>query len=600
MYEEGVKALTQALSCIPDLPGVYEMLDAKGSVLYVGKAKRLARRVISYTRISALPLRLQQMVSKIRSVRYTVTHNELEALLLELHTIQKKKPPFNILLKEGHALWYLALSIHDFPALLAKRSNFLEGEKVFGPFWNRDILETTKTYIYKAFQLRSCSDHVFLRRKRPCLQYYIKSCSAPCVQKITIQEYKKTVEGALQILKGKSDKLEKTLLEEMKTASAHYAYEKAATLRDRLRWIHQAKTLQSFGHVPKEDLDVIAAAFDHGVTCLQVCCFRQGINYGGQHFFFPGTTQAETGQVLSEFIRQFYFNVKPPKEFLVSHPCSFDVIEALEYLHQVNVKLTTIPCNEAYQNVLSHANLNAQHALLQYVQAKDEIFVLSQRMKTVFQLTKAPVHIEVYDNSHVQGHYSCAGMVSFENGVWQAKNSRILFMGKTLGDDHALLREMLVRRFSKNISAPDLILVDGGAGQVSTAYDALCMLNLHHIDLLGIAKGPQHRDGKEIFYRKNQEPIRLLETDSLLHFLQRLRNKAHQYVIQAYRRKHREAMVQGLFEQIPGVGPARQEKLRCIFPDAEALKSASLEDLKAVPGFSKKLAEKVYEFLQSF
>ncbi|WP_239638246.1 excinuclease ABC subunit UvrC [Holospora obtusa] len=493
----------------------------------------------------------------------------------------------------------MILSSHEFPSLLSKRSNFSEGEKVFGPFLNRDILETTKTYIYKAFQLRSCSDHIFSGRKRPCLQYYIKSCSAPCVAKITVSEYKKAVEGALQILKGKSDKLEKTLLEEMKNASAQYAYEKAAALRDRLRWIHQAKTTQSVEHVPKEDIDVIAAVFGHGVTCLQLCCFRQGINYGGQHFFFPSTTQSEISKILSEFIRQFYFNIKPPQEFLLSHSCSLDVIDTLKHLHQVSVKLTSVPCTQEHQNVLAHAQLNAQHALQHYVQEKDEIFALSQKMQNTFQLSKFPVHIEVYDNSHVQGHYSCAGMVAFENGVWQQKKSRILFMGKTPGDDHTLLREMLVRRFSKNDSYPDLILVDGGAGQVSTVFTVLSTLNLQHIDVLGIAKGPFHRDGQETFYRKHLNAIQLLETDPLLHFLQRLRNKAHQYVIEAYRRKHRSAMVQTLFEQLPGIGPIRQQKLRCIFKDPASLKNASLEDLKAVPGFSKKLAEKVHNFLKS-
>ncbi|WP_207760904.1 excinuclease ABC subunit UvrC [Holospora curviuscula] len=591
--------MTKALANIPDLPGVYEMLDAKGAILYVGKAKRLNRRVFSYTRVSALCLRLQRMVSKIHSVQYTVTHNELEALLLELHKIQKKKPPFNILLKEGRALAYLTLSAHPFPALTAKRTNFIEGEKIFGPFLNRDLLETTKTYIYKAFQLRSCSDRVFSARKRPCLQYYIKSCSAPCVQKITVSEYKKAVDGALQILKGKSDALENSLLQDMKSASAQHLYEKAALLRDRLRWIHQAKTTQSVTHIPKEDVDVVAGVFAHGVTCLQLCCFRQGMNYGGQHFFFPGTTEPEVSEVLSEFIRQFYFHMKPPKEFVVSHVCSPDVVETLQHLHQVTVKITHLPQEEAQLNILAHANLNARHALQQYVQAKEEVDVLVQRMKTTFELNTVPRCIEVYDNSHVQGHHSCAGMVSFEDGLWQPKNSKILFMGKTVGNDHALLKEMLIRRFSRALPHPDLLLVDGGIGHVSSAYATLCDLNLQHIDVLGIAKGPQHRDGQETFYRKNQPPVQFSDTDPLLHFLQRLRNKAHQYVIQAYRRTHRRSMVRSIFEQLPGIGPVRQQKLRCIFQDTEALKNASLEDLKAIPGFSKKLAEKVYNFLNT-
>ena len=599
MYEEGLKALSEALIHIPDLPGVYEMLDGRGNLLYVGKAKRLNRRIVSYTRVSGLPLRLQRMVSRIRSIKYTVTHNELEALLLELHKIQKKKPPFNILLKEGHALSYLTLSDHPFPALTVKRYNFSQEEKKFGPFLNRDLLEVTKMYIYKAFQLRSCSDRVFAGRKRPCLQYYIKSCSAPCVHKINSAEYKKTVDGAIQVLKGKSDALEKAVLQEMKTASAQQLYEKAALLRDRLRWIHQAKTTQSVVHVPKEDVDVIAGVFSHGVTCLQLCCFRQGMNYGDQHFFFPGTTEGEIGDVISEFIRQFYFHVKPPKKFIVSHKCTLDTSDLLQHLHQCTVELIHTPKEEAQNNILAHAHLNAHYALQHYVQEKDEVHVLAQRMQSIFQLTILPKCIEVYDNSHIQGHYSCAGMVFFEDGLWQPRNSRVLFMGKTLGDDHALLKEMLTQRFSRAVPHPDLILVDGGAGQVSTAYNALCTLNLQHIDILGIAKGPQHRDGQETFYCRNQDPVQFSETDPLLHFLQRLRNKAHEYVVQAYRRKHRGAMVQSLFEQLPGVGPVRQHKLRCIFQDAEALKNASLEDLKAISGFSDKLAEKIYNFLRT-
>lgn len=596
---QGIEALQQALNILPDLPGVYEMIDTLGRVLYVGKAKRLRRRVVSYTRVSLLPLRLKRMVSNVHSVHYTVTHNELEALLLEHNLIQKKKPPFNILLKEGRLLLYLTLTAHEFPALLAKRSGFAEKEAIFGPFLNRDALETTKNYIHKAFQLRSCSDRVFSGRRRPCLQYYIKCCSGPCVAKISSQEYEKSVEEALHILNGKSDAVEKNLLREMHQASTQYAYEKAALLRDRLRWVHQAKTAQSVGYIPKENIDVIAVCFEHGVTCVQLCCFRKGANYGGHHFFFPNTAAEDISDVLNAFMRQFYINVAPPQEIILSHGCSEpeEILEAFKELHHISVVLRCTPKDEEKQKILAHAVLNAEHALKQYTQSQDEVSALLHRMRSVFHLSCLPQTIEVYDNSHFQGHHSYGGMVRFEEGVWVKRASKQFFMGKTMGDDHALLREMLIRRYAEKDNLPNLMIIDGGKGHISTAYQVLCDLGLSKIDLVGIAKGPYHRDGQETFYQIHRPPTQFEETDSLLHLFQRLRNKAHEYVIQAYRRKHRASTSNSIFDQLPGIGPLRKKKLLCLFPDADSLRKASRADLQAVPGFSKCLAEKIYNFL---
>jgi excinuclease ABC subunit C len=601
MYEKGLAALRQALDQMPDFPGIYEMMDEKDQVLYVGKAKRLVRRVVSYTRVNQLTLRLQRMVSNIRSVRYTVTHNELEALLLEQNVIHKKKPPFNILLKEGKSPLYLTLTSHPFPGLMAKRGNASEGQQRFGPFLNSDLMDATKTYVHKAFQLRSCTDRVFSSRRRPCLQYYIKNCSAPCVDKISLESYQQSVEGALHILKGRSDALEQNLLQAMQYASSHHAYEKAAVLRDQLKWIHQAKTAQSVGNLPKEDVDVIAGEFAHGVTCIQLSCFRQGSNYGGQHFFFPQTRQEDMEDVFKAFIQQFYVQVPPPPTLILGCVCE-DLEELFSFfqaMHHTKVKILCAPKDKERQKILSHVILNAQHALTQYVQSHDETEVLLARMQSIFCLSQVPRVVEVFDNSHFQGHYSYAGMVRFEEGVWNKKGSKCFSMGKTSGDDHALLREMLIRRYAKHEAIPDLILVDGGKGQVSTAQQTLVDLGLAHVNLVGIAKGPYHRDGQETFYSTHQTPVQLEETDPLLHLLQRMRNQAHQHVIQAHRRhRNRAELGKSVFDQLPGVGRVRKQQLLCRFPDADALRKASVADLQAVPGFSKTLAESVYCFVQ--
>ena len=601
MYEKGLAALRQALDQMPDLPGIYEMLDDKGHVLYVGKAKRLVRRVVSYTRVNQLTLRLQRMVSCIRLVRYTVTHNELEALLLEQNVIYKKQPPFNILLKEKKSPLYLTLTSHPFPGLMAKRGTALEGEKRFGPFLNTDLMDATKTYVHKAFQLRSCTDRVFSSRRRPCLQYYIKNCSAPCVDKISVENYQRSVEGALQILKGRSDALEQNLLQEMQSASAQCAYEKAAILRDRLKWIHQAKTAQSVGNLPKEDVDVIAGYFAHGVTCIQLSCFRQGANYGGQHFFFPQTTQDDMEEVFKAFVQQFYANVPPPPTIILGIMCESlqDLIHFFHAIHHMKVKIICLPKNKERQKLLSHAVLNAQHALSQYVQSHDETELLLRRMQAVFHLPVFPRVIEVFDNSHFQGHDSFAGMVHFESGIWSKKKSKCYALGKTSGDDHALFRAMFIKRYAQHESIPDLIVIDGGKGQVSTAQRILQDLGLNDVNVVGIAKGPYHRDGQETFYILGHESLKLEETDPLLHLLQRMRNQAHQYVIQAHRRqRQRNALGKSIFDQIPGIGPVRKKQLLCRFPDADALRKASVEDLQAVPGFSKTLAESVHRFVQ--
>ncbi len=603
VLDQGLSILQEALKTLPSCPGVYEMTTTSGKVLYVGKAKDLEKRVRSYTRVAALPLRLKRMVAQIGHVHVTVTNSELEALLLEMNLIKKKQPPYNILLKDGKSMAYLVLSAHPYPQLLKKRSPNPSDGKLFGPFVSMDTLKTTMECLYKTFLLRSCSDHMFAQRRRPCLQYHIKKCSAPCVGKISPEAYQVNVRQAIDLLKGRSCELQKELLHEMTQASAAQQYEKAAQLRDRFRALSQAQAQQTIHCLPLENADVLALMHKKNVTCIQLFCFRKGANYGSQHFLFPQTDTGEEQTVMTSFLQQFYSKTPPPEHMILNQPLDQEQLlkEAFFKIHGVWVQFS-YPKQGDKKRVLEHAELNADHALEQYFQTQNRQLTLRQKVQEVFDLPRVPERIEIYDNSHWQGECSHGGMVVMGPDGFLRRSFRIFSMQKTAGDDHDMMRHVMRKRFASGCEdKPDLMIIDGGKGHLHTVLNVMKELGQDlgsaGISIIAMAKGPYHRDGQETFY-KDDQTITFTETDPVLHFLQRLRNEAHHFVIHHHRREKRQTLSKGMLDSIPGVGGQRRKALLCHFGDAQSVGRASLSQLQAVPGISKSLAEKIHTFFQ--
>ena len=600
--ERGLRVLKQALLTIPESPGIYEMLGQDQKILYIGKAKNLKKRVSNYTRVNALPGRLLRMLAHLFSVQTTITDNELEALLLEMNLIKKKLPPYNILLKDGKSPFFLVVTQHPFPRLVKERRvDRQKTQAYFGPFVSSQTVNTTLDVLHKAFLLRSCSDHTFNQRTRPCLLYHIKKCSAPCVQKISLEEYQKNVTQTVELLKGKKSELQRSLMTQMQQASQQQEYEKAAELRDRLRALAAIQNEQTIYSQVLQDADVIVAAFQQDVTCIQVVCFRSSAHYGGQHFFFPGTAQEDQEEVLSSFMQQFYTKIEPPAELILQTPIASEGLlkVAFQKLYDLKVQFS-YPKKGEKQLILERAMTNAQHNLQQYFSQKNQELKMREALQERFNLSQLPLHIEVYDNSHWQGQQGVGAMIVAGPSGFMRKYFRSFSLEDNGGDDHKLLRYALTKRFSDDvIPYPDLIIIDGGKGQLSTAMRILESLGKHQIPVVGMAKGPVHKDGGETFYFSDGRSLQLEDSDSLLHFLQRLRNQAHQFAIQSHRRLRKKKFIRSQLEDIKGLGPGRRQALLCHFQDIKGIAAAGVGELAKVPGISCKLAETIFAFFNA-
>jgi excinuclease ABC subunit C len=600
--ERGLRVLKQALLTIPESPGIYEMLGQDQKILYIGKAKNLKKRVSNYTRVNALPGRLLRMLAHLFSVQTTITDNELEALLLEMNLIKKKLPPYNILLKDGKSPFFLVVTQHPFPRLVKERRvDRQKTQAYFGPFVSSQTVNTTLDVLHKAFLLRSCSDHTFNQRTRPCLLYHIKKCSAPCVQKISLEEYQKNVTQTVELLKGKKSELQRSLMTQMQQASQQQEYEKAAELRDRLRALAAIQNEQTIYSQVLQDADVIVAAFQQDVTCIQVVCFRSSAHYGGQHFFFPGTAQEDQEEVLSSFMQQFYTKIEPPAELILQTPIASEGLlkAAFQKLYDLKVQFS-YPKKGEKQLILERTMTNAQHNLQQYFSQKNQELKMREALQERFILSQLPLHIEVYDNSHWQGQQGVGAMIVAGPSGFMRKYFRSFSLEDNGGDDHKLLRYALTKRFSDDvIPYPDLIIIDGGKGQLSTAMRILESLGKHQIPVVGMAKGPVHKDGGETFYFSDGRNLQLEDSDPLLHFLQRLRNQAHQFAIQSHRRLRKKKFIRSQLEDIKGLGPGRRQALLCHFQDIKGIAAAGVGELAKVPGISDKLAETIFAFFNA-
>lgn len=619
-----------ALVTMPDRPGVYRMQDASGAALYVGKAKNLKKRVASYTKTATLPTRLKRMVALTAELEIVTTHTEAEALLLESNLIKRLKPRYNVLLRDDKSFPSILITDHEWPQLTKHRGAHGRKGKYFGPFASAGAVNNTMAVLERAFLLRSCPDTVFQSRTRPCLLFQIKRCSAPCVGRVTAEDYAAQVQEATDFLAGKNVEIQQRFAKRMEEASVALDYERAALYRDRIRALSQIQAHQDINLPGLADFDVAAAYQAGGQTAVQVFFFRGGRNYGNRSFFPKHDPQIPAAEVLAAFLGQFYSAHAPPPLILVSHkPAEPQIMEeALSKLAAHRVRLLC-PSRGAKLNLLRHALENAREALGRRMSESATQRPLLERVAEVFGLDAPPERIEVYDNSHIFGAHAVGAMIvagpeglmknayrkftirnldaaeaAEPDSVRSAVEPRHVAAAKAGGDDYAMIREVLTRRFARalredpersNENWPDLVLIDGGAGHLSVACQVLADLGVSNVAVAAIAKGPERHAGRERFFLPNRPPISLDPQDPVLYFLQRLRDEAHRFAIGAHRAKRSKAIGHSVLDDIPGIGARRKRALLHHFGSARDVAGAGLADLELVEGISRAVAKKIYD-----
>ncbi|HJS88210.1 MAG TPA: excinuclease ABC subunit UvrC [Acetobacteraceae bacterium] len=594
---------------MPAGPGVYRMLDAKGEALYVGKARSLKRRVSAYTQTGRLPERLRRMVSETVAVEVVTTHTEAEALLLEANLIKRLKPRFNIVLRDDKSYpWLMLTEDHPFPQIAKHRGAQTRKGSYWGPFASAWAVNQTVNAMQRVFLLRSCQDTVFANRARPCLLFQIRRCSAPCVGRIEPEAYARLVAQAKAFLAGKSASVQRELAAEMEQASAALEFERAAALRDRIRGLTHVQGSDVINPASLEDADVIAAWQIGGQTCVQVFFVRGGRNNGNRPFFPAHNRTEEAPAVLGAFIAQFYDDKPPPPLILTNHPLPEQTLvgEALSLRAGRRVEIA-VPQRGEKRAVVAHAETNAREALERRLAESAGQAKLLEGVAALFHLSAPPERIEVYDNSHTMGTAPYGAMiVAGPEGFTKSAYRKFAIRGPVApGDDFAMMREMLARRFGRLVKAeaegggepsdrPDLVLIDGGAGQLSAARATLQDLGVNDIPLVAIAKGPDRDAGREWFHMDGVPPFQLPPRDPVLYYLQRLRDEAHRFAITTHRTGRTKSLMRSELDEIAGIGAARKRALLNHFGSARGVKQAGLPALEAAPGISRETARRVY------
>jgi excinuclease ABC subunit C len=606
----GVAAIRNTLETLTTEPGVYRMLDANDQVLYVGKARALKNRVANYTQVARLPRRLQRMVSQTRQMTIIVTRSEAEALLLEAQLIKRFRPAYNVLLRDDKSFPFIALDGGTaFPRLSKHRGARKAESRYFGPFASAGAVNTTLNALQKVFLLRSCSDSYMMNRTRPCLLHQIRRCSAPCTGRIDEAGYSELVDDALQFLTGRSQQVQKKLGARMAEASAAQDYELAAVLRDRLKALTAIQGSQAINaETDAIDADVIAVHSRDGIACVQIFFIRSGQNWGHRAVFPSHVGGVPDEEVLSAFISQFYSELMPAKLLLLDRdvPEADVIAEALATRAGHRVELRT-PQRGHMKRLVEQAERNARDAVERRLAESTTQRKNLDSLVELFALPAPPERIEIYDNSHIQGTNALGAMVvatadGFAKSQYRKFNMKQAEL--TPGDDFGMMKAMLTRRFTRLQAEspdggedwPDLLLIDGGKGQVSAAVAALAALEVEDVAIVGVAKGPDRNAGREIFHLTDGREITLPPNDPLLFFLQRLRDESHRFVIGAHRGKRSKALTVSTLDEVPGIGPSRKKALLTHFGTARAVKGAALEDLLKAPGINRATAEAVHEY----
>ena len=617
----GATVIDGYLKTLPSAPGVYRMINTKGDVLYVGKAKNLKKRVASYTRPDRQPNRTRRMIAETASMEFVTTHTEAEALLLEANLIKRYRPRYNILLRDDKSFPSILLTgDHAFPQVLKHRGAESRKGNYYGPFASVWAVNEALATLQRAFLLRSCTDTVFANRTRPCLLHQIKRCSAPCVGRISEAEYGASVEHARAFLAGGSQKIQRHFSRLMQDASDAEEYEKAAGYRDRIRALTRIQAHQDINLKGVGDADVIGAHQAGGQTCIQVFFFRAGANFGNRAYFPSHAREEDEAAVLEAFLGQFYAKALPPKTILVSHPPPNRKLlaEALSVRAGRNVSLVW-PQRGDKRNLINHVLANAREALARRMAESASQRRLLEGLAQALDLDGAPERIEVFDNSHVSGAKAVGALiVAGPEGLMKKAYRKFTIRGAkqsgapagndgrfSPGDDYAMMREVLSRRFSRALKEesdrtagtwPDLVLVDGGKGQLGVALEVFEDLGIEGVTVAAIAKGPDRHAGRERIYLPGCEPLTLPPRDPVLFFLQRLRDEAHRFAIGAHRDKRSKSLTRSLLDDIPSIGAKRKKALLHHFGAAKAVTEAGRADLEAVDGISKATANRIYEW----
>ena len=607
--QNGLTVLKETVKTLPPRPGVYRMLNAEGTALYVGKAKNLKKRVSSYLRIESMPIRLQRMVFNTHSCEIVTTHTEAEALLLESNLIKKLKPRYNILLRDDKSFPYIVVeSGHDFPRIVKYRGARQKKVEHYGPFASAGAVNSTLTALQKVFLLRSCTDTVYSNRTRPCLLYQIKRCAAPCVDKVSKEDYADLLRQAREFLRGESHALQTELARRMDAASENLDYEAAASFRDRIRAMTAVQAHQDINVGGLGEADVIALHRIGNQSCIQVFFFRNGQNFGNRAYYPAHAADDSDGAILEAFIGQFYSSYRPPKEILVNTaPPHIEILTAALRLRAERQVKLSVPQRGDRRNLVDHTALNAREALERRLAENSAQRKLLEGTAEVLNLNGAPERIEVYDNSHISGTNMVGAMiVTGPDGL--VKNAYRKFNIKSSdiapGDDYGAMREVLTRRFSRAQKEdpdrsrgqwPDLVLLDGGQGQLSAGLSVFADLGIEDIPVAAIAKGPDRNAGREQFFLPSKKPFTLPSNHPVLYFLQRLRDEAHRFAITTHRAKRSKAIGQSLLDDVPGIGAVRKKALLRHFGSAKAVAGAGLTDLKSAPGINAAIAKKIYD-----
>ncbi|RDV07323.1 excinuclease ABC subunit UvrC [Sphingorhabdus pulchriflava] len=607
--EGGVAAIRNVLKTLPAKPGVYRMHDARGDVLYVGKARALKNRVTNYTQVDRLPNRLRRMVSLTRSMTIVTTNSEAEALLLEAQLIKRYRPAYNVLLRDDKSFPFILLRAdHDFPRIQKHRGARRHKGEYYGPFASAGSVNVTLNALEKLFLLRSCTDSFFNNRDRPCLLYQIKRCSAPCVGRIDKPGYAELVADAKAFLGGKSTAVQAKLAKEMEGAAEALDFERAALLRDRLKALTFIQGSQAINAAGIGDADIFALAHKQGVIGIQAFFIRGGQNWGHRAFFPAHIQDSSEEEVLTLVLAQFYEEVPPARLLLLDRdlPEAELLAEALSDRAGRKVEIA-VPQRGDRVRLVAQAKRNAEEALDRRLAETTTQGKLLREVAELFDLSEPPQRIEIYDNSHIQGSNALGAMVvAGPEGFIKGQYRKFNIKQAATDDDFAMMREVMERRFSRAQEEdpdrdkgewPDLVLIDGGKGQVSAVREVFERLGIEDVPFIGIAKGPHHgREGREVFHFPDGRELTLPVNAPVLFYLQRLRDEVHRYAIGAHRTKRAKAITASPLDEVPGIGPARKKALLLHFGTARAVRSASLEDLQKAPGVSAAVAQTVYDF----
>jgi excinuclease ABC subunit C len=619
----GRAAIARSAKVAPSAPGVYRMIDAQGDVLYVGKAKNIKKRVTAYARPTGHDTRISRMIAATATLEFVTTKTETEALLLEANLIKRLRPRFNVLLRDDKSFPYILItSDHWAPQILKHRGARRKPGRYYGPFASAGAVNRTINALERAFLLRSCSDSYFEARTRPCLLYQIKRCSAPCTREIDFPGYAELVKEANEFLSGRSRSVQGQLADEMDKASAALDFEGAAMYRDRLSALSAIQSHQGINPRNVEEADVFAVHQVGGYTCVEVFFFRTGQNWGNRAYFPKADRAIAPDEILGAFLAQFYDDKPPPRLILVSHEFGERALlaKALSAKSERKVEVSK-PNRGERKELVQHALANAREALALKLADTSSQQKLLGALTEVFSLPRKPRRIEVYDNSHIGGSNAVGAMIvagaeGFRKNQYRKFNIRSADL--TPGDDYGMMREVLQRRFKRLLEEnprtaagdlvaaasrddedppwPDLVLIDGGQGQLKAAQETLALLSVTDIPLVAIAKGSDRDAGRETFFVAGRDPFKLPPRDPLLYFIERLRDEAHRFAIGSHRVRRKKDIREAGLQEIPGIGPTRKRALLRHFGTVKAIERASLPDLAQVPGINAETARKIYEF----